>query len=338
MPERAQAVERIHRALAGETFTAVLEGPHDSTFETRYNPLRDAHRNVTGMIAVAVDITERTRAEEALRDSQALTNAIVESTSDFIWTVDPERFGLLTFNAGLSEHFLRRGVRLQKGMRSGGSVSQIRSSPPDGAVCISKALSDGSCTTEYESPTAGSMLVTVNLLKRDGKVFAISVFGKDITERKQAETALQNVQARLTALLESTDDLIWSVDLEHRLLTFNKALERNIEQNYGIRAALGMGPEDLLTPARATWWPQAYERALSEGPYRVEYPLLDDRTLELSFNPIVEDNRKTGVAVFGKDITERVRAEKALQESEEAFRALAELRLHIWSGCARLTA
>jgi len=323
LPERAQAVEHIHRALAGETFTAVLEGPHDSTFETRYNPLRDAHRNVTGMIAVAVDITERTRAEEALRDSQALTNAIVESTSDFIWTVDPERFGLLTFNAGLSEHFLRRGVRLQKGM-----VPEEAFADQELAArwrgMYQKALSDGSYTTEYNSPTAGFMLVTVNLLKRDGKVFAISVFGKDITERKQAETALQNVQARLTALLESTDDLIWSVDLEHRLLTFNKALERNIEQNYGIRAALGMGPEDLLTPARATWWPQAYERALSEGPYRVEYPLLDDRTLELSFNPIVEDNRKTGVAVFGKDITERVRAVKALQESEEAFRALAE--------------
>ena len=319
----ASTVEGIRRALGGVESSAVGHGLSNTTFENSFTPLRDAGGNIAGMVGVSVNITERTRAEAALRESQALTNAIVESTSDFIWTVDPERFGLLTFNGGLREHFLRRGVRLQKGM-----VPEVAFADQELAArwrdIYQKALADGSYTTEYNSPTAGFMLVTANLLKRDGKVFAISVFGKDITERKQAEIALQNVQAKLTALLESTDDLIWSVDLEHRLLTFNKALERNIEQNYGIRAALGMGPKDLLTPARSTWWPPAYERALSGGPYRVEYPLLDDRTLELAFNPIVEDNRKTGVAVFGKDITERVRAEKALQESEEAFRVLAE--------------
>ncbi len=301
---------------------------------TRAVPLRNDQGAVIQWIGTATDIHDQKMAEQELerrvaertaelRESQALTNAIVESTSDLIWTVDPDQFGLLTFNGGLSEHFLKRGVRLQKGMGPEAAFADQELAARWRGM-YQRALADGSYTTEYNSPTAGFMLVTVNLLKRDGKVFAISVFGKDITERKQAETALLNVQAKLTALLESTDDLIWSVDLEHRLLTFNKALERNIEQNYGIRAALGMGPKALLTPARATWWPQAYERALSEGPYRIEYPLLDGRTLELSFNSIVEDNRKTGVAVFGKDITERVRAEKALQESEEAFRALAE--------------
>jgi PAS domain S-box-containing protein len=319
----ASTVQGIRRALEGVESSEVGHGLGDTTFENSFAPLRDANGNIAGMVGVSVNITERTRAQAALHESQALTNAIVESTSDFIWTVDPERFGLLTFNGSLSEHFLRRGVRLQKGMRPEDAFADQELAARWRGM-YQRALADGSYTTEYNSPTAGFMLVTVNLLKRDGKVFGISAFGKDITERKQAESTLQNVQAKLTALLESTDDLIWSVDLEHRLLTFNKALERNIEQSYGIRAALGMGPKDLLTPARATWWPQAYERALSEGPYRVEYPLLDGRTLELSFNPIVEDNRKTGVAVFGKDITERVRAAKALQESEEAFRVLAE--------------
>lgn len=301
---------------------------------TRAVALRNDQGTVIQWIGTATDIHDQKMAEQELerrvaertaqlRESQALTNAIVESTSDFIWTVDPERFGLLTFNRGLSEHFLRRGVRLQKGMGPEDAFADQELAARWRGI-YQKALADGSYTTEYNSPTAGFMLVTVNLLKRDGRVFAISVFGKDITERKQAETALQNVQAKLTALLESTEDLIWSVDLDYKLLTFNHALEKSIEQNYGIRAALGMGPKDLLTPARSTWWPQAYERALSRGPYRVEYPLLDGRTLELAFNPIVEDNRKTGVAVFGKDITGRVRAEKALQESEEAFRTLAE--------------
>ena len=108
-----------------------------------------------------------------MRESQALTNAIVESTSDFIWTVDPERFGLLTFNGGLSEHFLKRGVRLQKGMRPEEAFPDQNLAARWRGI-YQRTLSEGSCTVDYESPTAGSMLVTANLLKRDGKVFGIS--------------------------------------------------------------------------------------------------------------------------------------------------------------------
>ena len=46
-------------------------------------------------------------------------------------------------------------------------------------------------------------------------------------------------------------------------------------------AEVGMGPEDLLPPARAAIFPPLYERVLSEGPFRVEDALLDDRILEI---------------------------------------------------------
>jgi len=71
-----------------------------------------------GFCLVATDLTEQTQAEAALHESQTLTTAIVDSTSDMIWSVDPETFGLLTFNSALSNYFLeRRGIRLQTGLR-----------------------------------------------------------------------------------------------------------------------------------------------------------------------------------------------------------------------------
>src|ERR1035438_7424681 len=42
-----------------------------------------------------------------------------------------------------------------------------------------------------------------------------SVFGKDITERKKAESELRTAEADLSALIESTRDLVWSVDLDY---------------------------------------------------------------------------------------------------------------------------
>lgn len=130
----------------------------------------------------------------------------------------------------------------------------------------------------------------------------------------------QDAKANLSALIESTEDLIWSVDLDHRFITFNNALRRDIEDNYGRQPAEGIIIEDLLPPGRAVLLSQLYDRALSEGPFRIEYPLADGRTLEMAFNPISVDGRTTGVSVFGKDITERKRAEQALREAESKYR------------------
>ena len=57
--------ENIRRALAGEEFTSVLE--FDSTvLECRYTPVRDGNRQPAGLIAVAVDVTERFRLQRQI--------------------------------------------------------------------------------------------------------------------------------------------------------------------------------------------------------------------------------------------------------------------------------
>ncbi len=62
-------VESLRRALAGEEFTAPVE-VGTLAFETRYTPQRDGHGQVTGVIGVATDVSERRRLEERLRQSQ----------------------------------------------------------------------------------------------------------------------------------------------------------------------------------------------------------------------------------------------------------------------------
>ncbi len=129
-------------------------------------------------------------------------------------------------------------------------------------------------------------------------------------------------KANLSALIESTEDLIWSVDLDYRLITFNQALQRAFEVGYGVRLEPGMTARNFLPHERAAFFPPQYERALSEGPFRTEYIVRDGRTLELSFNLIVTDGVNTGISVFGKDITERKSAESALREAEEKYHAI----------------
>jgi len=148
------------------------------------------------------DITERRKAENALRESQALTNAIVNSTSDMIWSVDAERFGLLTFNEGLRRYFLeKRAISIALGNRPDDLFPTVTF-----VQCwhdfYRHALAEGSYSTEY-SVFAGSnvLQLTFNLLKRDGTVYGISVFGRDITEQKKAEEKIRQSLAEKEILL-----------------------------------------------------------------------------------------------------------------------------------------
>ncbi|HME58229.1 MAG TPA: PAS domain S-box protein [Terracidiphilus sp.] len=129
---------------------------------------------------------------------------------------------------------------------------------------------------------------------------------------------LKLAEANLSALIESTQDLIWSVDLDYRLITFNRALQQNIQNNYGVRLEAGMCFHEVLPPERAALWPVFYAHVLAQGPFRVEYSRADGGIMELAFNPIVVDGETTGISIFGKEITEQ-------KAGEESRRFLAEV-------------
>ena len=118
-------------------------------------------------------------------------------------------------------------------------------------------------------------------------------------------------EANLSALIESTEDLIWSVDLDYRLVTFNQALQRNIQKDFGVQLQAGMRFHEVLNPERVALWPAYYARVLAEGPFRMEYNRNDGGIMELAFNPIVVEGITTGISVFGKEITERKKAEES---------------------------
>ena len=246
---------------------------------TRAVPLRNDQGTVIQWIGTATDIHDQKIVEQELerrvaertaelRESQALTNAIVESTSDFIWTVDPERFGLLTFNGGLSEHFLKRGVRLQKGMRPEEAFPDQNLAARWRGI-YQRTLSEGSCTVDYESPTASSMLVTANLLKRDGKVFGISAFGKDITERVRAERARQESEEAFHALAELVPQLVWMCTPDGLNVYFNQRWVdysgMSLEESYGRGWNTPFHPDDK----QPAW--QAWNHAVETGDtYNIE--------------------------------------------------------------------
>lgn len=166
------------------------------------------------LMGVSVDITARREVEEALREAETTLKAITDSTADMIWSVDPHSFGLMTFNAGLLGYFSeKRGIRLERGMRpedlfpAGEQVQQWRS-------FYQRALEEGPFTTEYLAHADSNVLqLSFNVVKRDDRIFGVSIFGKDVTHRKQVEAELlrQRVELAHVSRVSTLGELAASV-------------------------------------------------------------------------------------------------------------------------------
>jgi len=189
--------------------------------------------NYSGFIE---DISERRWVQQALAKSRAQILAVFDSTNDLIWSVDPVNFGVVTWNSALADYFSEKlGIELRVGMPPE-QLCHPSSSPPGGNS--TRGLCGRVLSPRKYCAASGTtiLLISFNLLKHDGEVFGISIFGKDVTEPKKAEEALKGARKRYRALVETSSDWVWEVDGKCQLHLCRS-------QN---RKILGYGTEEII--------------------------------------------------------------------------------------------
>jgi len=157
------------------------------------------------------------------------------------------------------------------------------------------------------------------------------VSARDVAHRKSVENKLKDLQANILAILESTDDAIWSIDSDFRLLHGNSKFFEGIQEYYGIVPEIGKPIYEFLPleemPEFTNSWLNWYGRALNGERFTIEnsYEIKGElRYFLISFHPINKDGKITGATVFLKDITERKKTEKYIRASEEKWRSLVQ--------------
>jgi PAS domain S-box-containing protein len=156
-----------------------------------------------------------------------------------------------------------------------------------------------------------------------GPTGAVLVF-RDVRERKRAQEA----QARLAAIVESSDDAMISKDLNGTILSWNAGAERLF--GYTTGEAVGRSITLIISPERLDEERDILER-LRRG-QRIEHfetvrVRKDGRRLDISLtvSPIRNDEgRVVGASMVTRDITERKRAEDELRKQTERMRLLWE--------------
>jgi len=304
-----QICEDNRRALAGETLTSIVE-VGDLVYESHYSPLQDKNGEVIGMVGVSTDITERKRMEEALKESRDYLKRLTDSMWDAVFSVKmPERviewandsFRLIGYEPAEcigktteflypdKDGFLEFGNKLKKAMSAGKDIMH---------------------TEQLLKRKNGEVFpaeITATIIRNEeGEVVGITSIVRDITERKKAEERLQTI-------LKTAIDGFWLTNLEGKLLEVNDSYCKMI--GYTREELLKMSISDLEAAENPEEVAQHIAKITEQGYHSFEsrHRRKDGKIINVEISVNYLDVGEGQLFVFARDITDRKRAEEALE-------------------------
>jgi len=340
----ANALDLTHpddrKATVALLTAASLEGGPAGPFEVRFKHADGSWRTLevigqvvrdeSGAIEVIInsrDVTERKLSEDALRESEENYRTILQSIQEGYFEVD--LLGTLTFfNDSLSRIIGIPAERLK-------GLNHREYTDPETASMVYQAYNGVFRTGEpieglqYQITTMEGItrfLETSVSLRRDstGQISGFRGTVHDITERQRAEELLRESEDRYRDLVEHSHDLMCTHDLEGRILSVNQWAARVL--GYDLEAVLKMNLRDLLVPEFRSEFEQYLDavrtQGVAEGFMKVRTITGEARVIEYTNTLRTEGVAEPIVRAMARDITERLRAEGALRESEEKYRTI----------------
>lgn len=316
-----------------------------SWYLRRTLPYRTADNHIDGVVITFVDITARRRAEQAVENSQARLQAIVEQMPIAMLMVDANgillhanRPAAQLMNLPYPVPTIGSDWKLAASTFQGMHVDSRPYKPHDWPLAQSLAggvaISDQEIEFRYADGSQGVLsMSSTPVLGGDGRMVAAVATMFDITEQRRAEERLRESEQRLQLLIDSAlDYAIFMIDLENRIISWNRGAERLLgwteEEVIGRSGTIIFTAED-----RAAGMPEAeLEGARRDGraaDERVHQRKNGERFWASGMLMGVYDDRGTlcRFAKIIRDETERKHAEEELQRAlreAERVRASAE--------------
>lgn len=194
--------------------------------------------------------------------------------------------------------------------------------PPEGCPMEKMLRSNHIETTDMEMEAFGGFFLVscTPVFDEQGNLEKVVHIATDITDRKQAEKALQVSEEKYRDLFENAIDPIFLLDAEHNFVDMNK---RSVELfGYSREEFLHMKVFDIIPPEQVPASSGEFEKLHAMGKYEKfvgKIRTKDGRWLdiEVSSSAIVKDGKIIGSRDIVRDITDRKRSEEMLRERGE---------------------
>jgi PAS domain S-box-containing protein len=325
--ESRDLVLQKFRSASEETYEAVALRKDGTTFLAEVLAKRRTYKGRRVRVVAVRDITERKRAEQALRDSEERFRQVAATANEWISEVDAE--GRFTYSSPAVKDIL--GYEPQEII---GKHFFDFYTPEDRKHLLAEAREIGAAKKTYLGAIArnvhkdGHTVIVESsglpILDPEGNVAGYRNVARDVTERRRVEEALRESEEQWRSLVENIPDIVMTVDRDGTILFINRTLP-----GFTAEATMGAIVYDYVPPEHHDTLRRSLEGVFETGDghdYEIAAPGPFGRT-SWYFNrigPVVRDGRVVAAAVIATDITERKRMEEALRQSEERYRLLVE--------------
>ena len=283
-----------------------------------------------GFQITARNITERKRAEEALRESEEKYRGIIELAPMAMVTMDLK--GVITScNAFMTLSGYSKDEIIGKRFSDIGWL-QMRDLPK--YLKMFSSIIRGKVPEPFEisyrhkdgEPHVGE--VYISLMKKNGKVIGIQSVMMDITERKKKEREIRESKEKFERLFMDNPEAAVYVNPDFHILDVNPCFSElfgySLDEVKGKHINSAIVPKDKMEEAEMLD-KKAEKRYFFHGTVRKR----KDGSLvpvSISVAPITVEGRLTGYVGLYKDVTERKQMERKLQEYSEHLEELVEKR------------
>ncbi len=319
-PDDQARVNQINEAVVNEQKSSPLEyrivwpdgSVHDVWAEAG-EAITDPEGKVLYLSGIVQDITERKAAEKALQESEARYRLLIEQASDAIFIIDDQNRYIEANTAACKLLGYSREEILQK------KIPDLVKIEPHIPIRHQQLREGKTLIREREMIRKDGILVPVEFSSKllpDGNVQTI---GRDITERKQTEKALQESEARYRLLIEQASDAIMIAQEDGYY----------IEANSAACELTGYSREEILQKKMLDLFVIPAEKPLRRAELQQGKTLLSERAMirKDGTHVLVEVSSKLlddgTVQAIARDITERLQAEEELRLKSAALESAA---------------
>ncbi|HVL35957.1 MAG TPA: PAS domain S-box protein, partial [Burkholderiales bacterium] len=335
--DKAAVLESIHAAIddgtqawSGEYRFLRADGTYADVFDRGFL-VRDGGGRPVRMIGAMMDISERKRAERALRESETRFRSLVELSSDWYWELDEElRFVRLDGGAARrstlppAEMLGKRRWEVPGLAPIAGGWDEHRA-----VLAARKPFRGLECRQELPNGEAGYLELSGEpVFDAHGRFSGYRGVGTDITARKRMEEALRRREQDFRTLVQNLPDVVSRFDRNLVCHFINDAVIRFTGRAPAFYLGRALEAMDLPEPFLQIFGSACRKCVAAGVEQQEEFPFPGEKGMlhfEARFLP-ERDAAGTIVSVMAiaRDVTARVRAAEELRRQEAYYRSLVE--------------
>jgi PAS domain S-box-containing protein len=274
-------------------------------------------KNKEQCLVNVADITKLIEAENLINDL-----SLIATKTDNLVIITDEK-GVIEYVNNAFEKLTGYTLPEVKGKKPG-SFMQGPETDPENRAAFSKALREQKPFTQEilnytKSGEKYWVSISINpVFNNKGELEKFIAIQQNITERKQGEAQREFERRDKEALINSTNDLIWSIKNDFTLIAGNKAFLNSLKltTNYEFKKGDIILGTNVFSKS-TDFWKHQYQRTLRGENFKLELEMRKDPKsepvfYETNFNPIYVNDEIMGAACFARNITESKQNKEAL--------------------------